>query len=139
VSRRQCPVLAIGIAMSIVACSSMPPKTQTGAVQEVAIGKSTLHLDVTVHEDDEIRWINERDGTVQIIFLDSLEGKLNCKRGFGLVDVANATTLKPRESVSLCFSEPASLRYTVRLDRAMPTGWLNATGRVVVERNTDFR
>ena len=138
-SRRQSPVFVIGIAMLIVACSSMPTMTQTGAVREVAIGKSTLHLDVTVHEDDEIRWINERDGSVQIVFLDSLEGKVNCKRGFGLVDVTNATTQKPRKSVSLCFAEPASFRYTVRLDRAMPTGWLNATGHIVVERNADAR
>jgi len=123
--------------MSLVACAGMPVRTQTGVVQDVVIGKSTLYLDVTVREDDEIRWVNERDGAIQIIFLDSLEGKVNCKRGFGLVDVANVTTLKPQDSVSLCFSEPGSLRYTVRLDRAMPTGWLNALGRLVVERNTD--
>jgi hypothetical protein len=137
--RRRSLVFSIGIAMSVVACSSMPAATQTGVVQEVLIGKSTPRLDITIHEDDEIRWVNERDGSIQIVFLDSLEGKVNCKRGFGLLDLANATTLKPLESVSLCFSEPASLRYTVRLDRALPTGWLNATGRVVVERNMDTR
>jgi len=123
--------------MSLVACAGMPVSTQTGVVQDVVIGKSTLRLDVTVRQDDEIRWVNERDGAIQIVFLDSLEGKVNCKRGFGLIDVSKVTTLKPQESVSLCFSEPGSFRYTVRLDRAMPTGWLNALGRLVVERNTD--
>jgi hypothetical protein len=139
IRRRRGRVLAMGTALFIVACSTMPVTTQLGSVEDVVIGRSTLGLNVTVRTDEEIRWINERDGAIQIVFLDSLEGKVNCKRGFGLMNVVNAAMLKSQESVSLCFSEPGSLRYTVRLDRAMSTGWLNIIGRVVVERKTDAR
>jgi hypothetical protein len=126
-------IVVTGMAMFLTFCSTMPIMTRTGSVQEIVIGTSPLHLNVTVRKDDEIRWVNERDGTIQIIFLDSLEGKVNCQRGFGLLKIVNATTLKPQKSVSLCFAEPGSWRYTVRLDRAVPTGWLNAPGRIVVE------
>lgn len=55
-------VLAIGIAMSVVACSGMPVTTQTGAVQDIVIGSSSLRLTVKVQEDDEVRWVNDREG-----------------------------------------------------------------------------
>ena len=125
------------MAMSLACCSVMPVMTRTGSVQELVMGTSPLHLNVTIHKDDEIRWVNERDGTIQIIFLDSLEGKVNCQRGFGLLDIVNATTLKPQKSASLCFAEPGSWRDTARLDRAVPTGWLNAPGHIVVEGHVD--
>ena len=130
-------IVVTGMAISLAACSTMPVMTRTGSVQEIVIGLSSLHLNVAVHKDDEVRWVNERDGAIEIIFLDPLEGKVNCKRGFGLLDIVNATTLKPQKSVSLCFAEPGSWRYTVRLDRAVPTGWLNAPGRIVVEGHAD--
>ena len=130
-------IVVTGMVMCLAACSTMPVMTRTESVQDIVIGPSSLHLNVTVHKGDEVRWVNERDGTIQIIFLDSLEGQVNCKRGFGLLDIVNATALKPQESVSLCFAEPGSWRYTVRLDRAVPTGWLNAPGRIMVEDHAD--
>ena len=130
-------IVLTGMVMSLAVCSTIPAMTRTGSVQDIVIAPSSLHLNVTVHKGDEIRWVNERDGTVQIIFLDSLEGQVNCQRGFGLLDIVNATALKPQKSASLCFAEPGSWRYTVRLDRAVPTGWLNAPGRIMVEDHAD--
>jgi plastocyanin len=126
-----------GMVMCLAACSTMPTMTRTGSVEDIVIGPSSLHLNVTVHKGDEVRWINERDGIIQIIFLDSLEGRVNCQRGFGLLDIAETTTLKPQESVSVCFAEPGSWPYTVRLDQPAPTGWFNAPGRVLVENYAD--
>jgi hypothetical protein len=126
-----------GMATSLAACWTMPAMTRTGLVQDIVIGPSSLHLNVTVHRGDEVRWVNERDGIIQIIFLDSLEGRVNCQRGFGLLAIAETTTLKPQESVSVSFAEPGSWPYTVRLDQPPPTGWFNAPGRVLVEDHAD--
>lgn len=130
-------IVVAGMAMSLAACSTVPTMTRTGSVQDIVIGPSSLHLNVTVHKGDEVRWVNERDGIIQIIFLDSLEGQVNCKRGFGLPDITDTTTLKPQESVSLCFAEPGSWPYTVRLNRPAPTGWVNVPGRIMVEDLVD--
>jgi hypothetical protein len=125
--------MTIGMAVSLITCSGMPVSTHTGVVQKIVIEPSSFDLNTTIHKNDEVQWVNNRQGPIQIVFLDSLEGKVNCKRGFGLLDLVNATTLKPQDSVSLCFAEAGVLRYTVHLDRAMPTGWLNVPGRISVE------
>lgn len=129
--------VTFGVGLSLLACSGMPASTHTGAVQNIVIGPSSFDLNTTVHKDGEVQWINDRKGRIQIIFLDSLEGKVTCKRGFGLWNVVNEATVKPTESVSLCFGQTGSLRYTVRLDQAMSTGWLNAPGRITIQSPKD--
>lgn len=118
---------------SFVSCSGMPDSTRTGSVKTIAIAESLPDTHVSVQRGDEVRWVNERHGPIEITFLDPLEGKVNCRRGFGLLDIINATTLKSQESVSLCFSEPGPLRYTLRLDRALPTGQLHILGTIAVQ------
>lgn len=125
-------LLTIAIIAPTIACSSMPVTTRTGVVRDIIIGESSLHLHVMVQRGDEVRWVNQRHGAIQIVFLDSIEDKVSCQRGFGLLDVTNATTLEPQDSVSLCFSEAGPLRYTVRLDRTSPTGELNVPASVNV-------
>ncbi len=123
----------VGMACLLVACSQLPRTSRSGKVHETIIGESFPLRNVTVQMGDEVRWLNQRNGSVQIVFLDSLEGKINCRRGFGLSDVVNATSLPPHHSASLCFSQAGLLRYTVRLDKALQTGEMNLVGLVTVE------
>jgi hypothetical protein len=132
---RKCGVVIFMVANIFIAvsCSGLPDSTRTGSVKTIVIEESLPDAQVSVQRGDEVRWVNQRDGSVEITFLDPLEGKVNCRRGFGLLDIINATTLKPQKSVSLCFSEPGSLRYTLRLDRALPTGQLHIPGTIAVQ------
>jgi plastocyanin len=123
----------VGMACLLAACSQLPRTSRSGKVHEIIIGESFPLRNVTVQMGDEVRWLNQRNGSVQIVFLDSLEGRINCRRGFGFSDVVNATSLPSHHSASLCFSQFGLLRYTVRLDRALQTGQMNFVGLVTVE------
>jgi plastocyanin len=118
----------------LAACSSLPRATQTGTVHEVVIARSLSPAEATVGAGDEVRWVNQRPGEVQLVFLDSIEGQVACQRGFGLMGVANAATLSSDRSVSLCFSEPGVVRYIVRMDRTLPTGGLHIRGKILIEK-----
>lgn len=109
------PVMSLFVA----ACSSMPTGTQTGTVQEIIIGEQLAPAEVTAHPGDEIRWINRSGGLVQILFLDSIEDRIACQRGFGFSAVA--ARLPPNASASLCFLDPGVVRYTVRIE-PLPSG-----------------
>lgn len=126
-------LMIVGMACLLAACGQLPRTSRSGKVHEIIIGESSPIRNVTVQMSDEVRWLNQRNGSVQIVFLDSLEGKVNCRRGFGLSDVVNATSLSSHDSASLCFSQAGLLRYTVRLDKALQTGEMNFVGLVTVE------
>lgn len=117
------------------ACSGLPDGTRTGAVTEILIAEELSPLQATVRIGDEIRWVNRREGQVHIVFLDPIEDRVACHRGFGFSGVVNATRLAPNNSVSLCFSKPGPVQYIVRMDTVLPTGELNVRG-VIQVRNS---
>lgn len=94
---------------------------------------------VNVKPGDEIRWINRRTGPVKIIFLQPVEDKISCQRGFssmreaiGMGD-ASSTALDANESASLCFSKPGEFKYTVRIQTEGPRGEINEPGTIRVQ------
>lgn len=131
-------IVLLAVAGILVAsCSGMPVSTRTGVVKTIVIEESQPEPHIWVHKGDEVRWLNQRQGTIGITFLDSLEGKVNCQRGFGLLDVINAIQVKAQDSVSLCFSELGPLHYTLRLDHFLPTGQLHIRGTITVQESFD--
>src|SRR5512145_3022247 len=62
---------------------SMPTLTRTGEVKDVIISEAVEPTSVTVNPGDEIRWINKRRGTVEVIFLNPMTENLACQRNFG--------------------------------------------------------
>lgn len=127
--------LVLIMVLFLAACSSLPSSTRTGTVKEILIAEDLSPLQATVRIGDEIRWINQREGRVQIVFLDPIEDRIACYRGFGLGGVANATRLAPNNSISLCFSVPGPVRYIVRMDTVLPSGELNVRGVIQVEKS----
>ncbi|MER3423754.1 MAG: hypothetical protein C4293_11525 [Nitrospiraceae bacterium] len=132
--------LMLGMAVFIAAgCATTPQVTRTGQVKDVMIRENVSPSSMTVKPGDEIRWINRRTGPVRIIFLQPVEDKISCQRGFSgireAVGMGNAstTTLDANESASLCFSKPGEFRYTVRMQADAPGGEINEPGTIRVQ------
>ena len=128
----------IGVSMLIVlwlldACLGPPRAPSTGDVVAVEIQETLIPPTVPARVGDQVRWINERRGEVQIVFLTPIDDQVSCKKGFGSFgSVVNAAWLKPRDHVGLCFSKTGLVRYIVRLDTLLPSGERHLQGSIEV-------
>ena len=116
---------------------SMPTLTRTGEVTDIVILDTLSPASVTVSPGDEIRWINKRQGDVQVIFLPPVMEKLTCERNFGsgfLGPNRNQYTAKlsKNETASLCFRDAGELKFVVRAESSQPSGEQNLAGTVTI-------
>lgn len=117
---------------------SMPTLTRTGEVKDVIIREGVEPTSVNANPGDEIRWINKRQGTVRVIFLNPMTENLNCQRnfggplGFGTKRNEYSAKLKPNESASVCFRDAGEAKYVVRAESGDPIGEQNIAGTVFV-------
>jgi plastocyanin len=120
-------ILASGLVM-IAGCQtiggdSMPTLTRTGEVKDVIISERVEPTSLTVNAGDEIRWINKRRATVQVIFLKPMTENLACQRNFGgplgFGTKRNEYTAKigSNKTASVCFREPGEVNYVDRVWR----------------------
>ncbi|HJT22909.1 MAG TPA: hypothetical protein VJ746_20740 [Nitrospira sp.] len=118
----------------ILGCHSMPSVTRSGEVKDIVIADKVSSGELAVGPGDEVRWINKRAAPVRVIFLDSLTDKqLSCKHNFGgWMTPSDTARLDTNETASACFRDPGYVRYTVRMESAMPNGELNAPGVIKV-------
>ena len=120
---------------------SMPTLTRTGEVKDVIVRDGVDPTAVTVNPGDEVRWINKRQGTVRVIFLNPMTENLNCQRnfggvlGFGTKRNEYSAKLKPNETASVCFRDPGEVKYVVRADSGDPIGEQNLAGTIVIGRD----
>lgn len=123
--RLNAPTMAVGIALLLfTACQSMggshlPTMTRTGDVKDVIIQDELSPTTLTVKPGDEIRWVNKRQGTADIVFMDPVMDRLTCQRNFGMLmqraDRQHYTArLNTQESASVCFGGPGEIKYEVR-------------------------
>lgn len=114
----------------------MPTVTRTGMVKDVVIREDVSPATLTVNPGDEIRWINKRQGAARIVFLDPVTEMLSCQRNFGGLMGANrnqyTANLGSNDSASLCFKNPAQLKYVVRAESTLPSGEINIPGMITV-------
>lgn len=125
-------VLILGLA----ACSGMPDVTRTGKVANVVVRDGLTPKTVTVSEGDEVRWVNQRTGTVRVEFVDPLAEGISCNDGFQRflgIGTDQAANLVPNATASLCFNRPGEKRYVVRMEAMTPSGEQYVSGRVNVE------
>ena len=117
---------------------SMPTLTRTGEVKDVIIREGVEPASVMANPGDEIRWINKRQGTVRVIFLNPMTENLNCQRnfggpmGFGTKRNEYSAKLGSNETASLCFRDPAEVKYVVRADSNDPIGEKNLAGVISI-------
>lgn len=136
-------ILACGL-VTIAGCQtiggdSMPTLTRTGEVKDVIIRESVEPRSVTANPGDEIRWINKRQGTVRVIFLNPVTENLTCQRNFGgpmgFLTKRNEYSAKlgSNETASLCFRDPGEVKYVVRAESAShPGGEENIAGTISI-------
>jgi plastocyanin len=113
-------------------CASHPPfpeSSLSGRIVEVTIGESLTPQEIAAKRGDEIRWINSRGGSVDISFVEPLDSRVSCQRGFvsagwgylfrGIASQPEflvVATVRGHESASLCFSTPGTYAYTIRTE-----------------------
>ena len=103
--------------------------TRTGAIHDIRIGETITPTELTVRPGDEVRWVNGRSASGQIVFTDSLRDRVSCQNRFTGRD---STKVDPNEYVSLCFSSPGTYKYIARMGSPVPGGEKNLPGIVVV-------
>ncbi len=132
------PLLAAGLVCTVAACSSVPKVTRTGELKDIKIAQHVEPTERSAGVGDEIRWINRRTGTVRIIFLDPIETNISCNNGFGGFSNMfknNHASIDENETASLCLNRAGSYRYTVRMDSSGPSGEMNESGVLKIERS----
>jgi plastocyanin len=112
----------------------MPTVTRTGNVKDIVIGEKLSSGELAVSPGDEVRWINKRTAPVRVVLLDPITDKqFSCKDNFGGWMTRNDTAkLDTNETASACFRDPGYIRYTVRMESALPSGEVNVPGLVKV-------
>jgi plastocyanin len=110
----------------------MPTMTRTGHVKEVVITEDVSPQALTVNAGDEIRWINERQGNVRVVFLDPVTEMLSCQRNFGGSINEYAAELGPNETASACFKKPGEIKYVVRAQSLASAGLQNMAGALSI-------
>ncbi len=117
---------------------SMPTLTRTGEVKDVIIRETVEPTAVTVNAGDEVRWINKRQGTVKVIFLNPMTENLACQRnfggmmGFGTKRNEYSAKLGPNETASVCFRDSGEVKYVVRATSGDPIGEQNIAGVIQI-------
>jgi hypothetical protein len=113
-----------------MAAACAPTTLSHGVRREIVIAEHISPRVASVQVLDEVRWVNQREGSVTLVLLDGDEDSLTCHRGFGHAVIA--ATLDPNESASVCFARSGTFRYTIRLDRAFPGEPINVLGVIEV-------
>ena len=112
-----------------VGCAShpFPESSLTGSIVEVKIGESLAPKAVVAKQGDELRWVNTIGHPVDISFVDPLNGRVSCQKGFvgagwgylfrGIAlqpEFILVATVHANEYASLCFSTPGTYAYTIK-------------------------
>jgi plastocyanin len=114
----------------------MPTVTRTGMVKDIVIREDVSPSTVSVNPGDEIRWINKRQGSARVIFLDPVTEQLACQRNFGGLMGGDrqqyTANLGSNDSASVCFKNSGQVKYVVRADSSTPSGEINIPGTIQV-------
>ena|SRR3982751_6604581 len=133
------PIGILMVALCLAGCQTSSPLssekrdlakfTRTGAIHDIRIGEAIAPEQLAVKAGDEVRWVNTRSASGQIVFTDSLKDKVSCHNKFSGMD---STKVQPNDYVSLCFSSPGTYKYTARMGSPVPGGEKNLSGSLVV-------
>lgn len=142
-----CSVITVTQFLLVMGCEGLPTVTRSGKVKEFFFRGNLSPLELTVHDGDEIRWVNQRAelrvhvgdevrwvnqrmAPIRIVFLDPVQDKVSCLSNFN-GRFNNEATLGPNESASLCFREPTYSKYVVLVKSAAEAGEPRRTGAVL--------
>lgn len=121
-------LLAICVVLLAGCATTIPASTRSGRIMDVKVGEAISPQEITLERGDEVRWINGRNDSLKIEFVNSLAGNLSCANHF----TGSTTTISSNGSASLCFSSAGSYTYTARMDSSISGGEKNLRGLVIV-------
>lgn len=112
-----------------VGCAGHPPfpeSSLSGRIVEVKISEALTPKEITAKQGDELRWVNTTGDPVHISFVEPLDGRVSCQKGFvsagwGYLfgspvsepEFLVVATVHGNEYASLCFSSPGTYAYTM--------------------------
>lgn len=116
-------ILAVAL-LSAAACAGVSSTSRTGAVHDVTFDERMSPANLRVQSGDEVRWVNQRTTEVTLEFLGDALDEVTCRVGFSSLigRQQEAATIKPNESVSLCFATAGTVTYNARMDSAIAGG-----------------
>ena len=124
------------LAGDLTGCQSAAPPAGGGTVRDIHIRDEVTPLSLFAGVGEEIRWQNDREEPVLLSILEARGATdLACNKGFGgwFGQFTEHVTIAPRESVSLCFSKPATIRYNVWLDLDDRHHSMTPTGHIRIQ------
>lgn len=141
--------LLISLALLLVAagCANQhhfPSASLTGKMVEAQIGDDLKPKNILANLNDEVRWVNTADVPIDLYFVDPLNDRVTCEKGFtstgwGYLFASSeaeyiiAAVVHPNQFVSLCFSTPGSYAYVAKRETT-PTGKsIKMTGTVTIQ------
>jgi hypothetical protein len=111
-------VLTIGMGQS--GCA-LHHTSRTSVVHDVRIDAALVPDNLLAQPNDEIRFVNLRKEEVQVEIANLKSQDLACERGFTnmMGALGEVVLLKANGSASLCFKNPVTVNYIVRMDTAL--------------------
>ena len=92
---------------------------------------------------DEIRWINKRQGDVEVIVISPLREQLTCQRNFrGMMGADRnqyTANVERNDTAAICFRDPTELKYVVRTESSDPRGKDSFPGTIKIAPEEDPR
>lgn len=122
-------VLTSLVMLMVVGCASNLPQTsRTGTIHDVNFDERMSPTTLNVRVGDEVRWVNHRSSPIQLEFLEGALQNVVCARGFSdrLGRPQEEGTIRPNESVSLCFGTVGEVTYNARMETAVAGGQIES-------------
>jgi plastocyanin len=137
------------VALVTMGCASHPPfpeSSRTGKIVEIQIGESLTPREIAAKQGDEVRWVNSTSVPVDISFMEPLDNRVSCQKGFvsagwgylfsggsGQPESLVVATVHSSKYASLCFSAPGTYTYTMKRETTEKHKRNGVAGTVTVE------
>ena len=144
---RTCVLLLAFELLVTLGCASppFPTSSRTGTILDVKISESLNPKEIVANKGDEVRWVNMTSGLVDISFVEPLDGRVSCQKGFvsagwGYLFLGESqpefiivSTVHSNEYASLCFSAPGTYEYVARMKTTAAGETIRLAGTVKIE------
>lgn len=127
-------MIALACLAFVSGCANASPVNTSPRTHFIQIREQVSPQELYVYVGDEVRWQNLRPDPVKVSLLSHHRLDLvACEKGFArLGTMEDSAMIPPREYVSLCFSQPGTIRYNVWLDPDNPRGSMTPTANIQV-------
>jgi plastocyanin len=123
-----------------------PTSSLTGKMLEVNIGESLNPQVISAKPGDEVRWVNTIGVPVDIYFVQPLNDRISCQKGFvssgwGYLFGTDSTeaehivvaTVHSNDFANLCFAAPGTYRYIAKKEASGTEKPSRMNGTVIIE------